>query len=78
MLIETISMRYSHGLHGLMGITLKPSVLKRWAQSMHVCKKALQDVADMADGNRQTDVTTHEKEKPSRIHSYRQEREKIK
>ena len=36
MYIETTFMRYGKGPKGIIGITLKPSAVKRWAFSMHV------------------------------------------
>ena len=39
MFIETTFMRYSHGPGGIIGITLKPSTLERWALSLHVCSQ---------------------------------------
>ena len=33
--IESTFMLYGHGIHGIVGITLKPSTLKKWAYSMH-------------------------------------------
>ena len=37
MFFETAFVRYGHGPGGVIGITLKPSTLKRWALSPHVC-----------------------------------------
>ena len=34
--IETTFMRYGHGPGGLIGITLSPSAVKRWALSLHI------------------------------------------
>ena len=35
--IEFIFMRYGHGPKGIIGITLEPSTLKRWALDLHIC-----------------------------------------
>ena len=37
MYIESTFMRYGHGPNGIVGNTLKPSTLKKWAYSMHTC-----------------------------------------
>ena len=44
MFIESTFMRYGHGAGGIIGITLKPSALKKWAFSMHICSQLKQDV----------------------------------
>ena len=35
--IESTFMRYGHSPGGIIGITVKPSTLKRWALSLHLC-----------------------------------------
>ena len=77
MYIESTFMRYGHGPNGIVGITLQPSALKRWALSMHTCSQLVQDVADMNDGCTESEVLTHKEEKPSRIHSDAQDRQNI-
>jgi len=77
MFIESTFMRYGHGARGIIGITLKPSALKRWALSMHACTKIVKGVADMTRGYKEVDVTSHKEEKPSRIHGDNQDRSKI-
>ena len=57
-------MRYGHGPNGVIGITLKPQTLKRWAYSMHTCSMIVQDIADMSDDSgdkekRREDSTHH-------------------
>ena len=47
MFIETTFMRYGHGPGGLIGITLKPSALKHWALSLHICSRLIKDLAEM-------------------------------
>ena len=49
MFIETTFMRYGHGPGGLIGITLKPSVLNRWALSLHICSRLIKDLAGQAN-----------------------------
>ena len=50
MFIESTFMRYGHGAGGIIGITLKPAALKKWAFSMHICSQLEEDVAGMAMG----------------------------
>jgi hypothetical protein len=63
MWIETTFMRYGNGPNGIIGITLRPESLKRWAYSMHTCSMIVQDIADMLDESREKEVTTHKEEK---------------
>ncbi len=44
---------------------------------MHTCSQLVQDVADMTDGYKQSEVMTHKEEKPSRIRSDSQDRQNI-
>ena len=62
-------MRYGHGSNGIVGITLKPRALKKWALSMHTCSQLVQDVADMEEGKAEVEVTRHKEEGLSRIAS---------
>ena len=59
-------MRYGHSPGGIIDITLKPSTLKRWALSLHVCSHMVQDVSEMGNENRQVPVTVHKEEMPAR------------
>ena len=70
MFIESTFMRYGHGPGGLVGITLSPSTLKRWALSLHTCSRLLKDVADMRDVSVETPfINTHKEEANARIES---------
>ena len=60
-------MRYGHSHGGLVGITLEPSVVKRWALSYHVCAQLRKDMMSSSDPHMQGTVTTHKEEGPSRI-----------
>ena len=62
-------LRFGHGPNRIVGITL--------ALSMHYCSKIVHDVADMAEGDKQTDVAYHKEEMPSRIQSANQDRKTI-
>lgn len=78
MYIETTFMRYGKGPRGIIGVTMRPETLKKWAFSMHICSRILQDLSDMTDDSRADEVTTHKEENPSRIRSDAQDRENIK
>ena len=65
MFIETTFMRYGHGPGGLIGITLKPSALKRWALSLHICSHLIKDLVEMKDVNKQSHQVNHHKEEMS-------------
>ena len=77
MYIETTFMRYGHGPNGIVGITLQPSALKRWALSMHTCSRLVQDVADMDKGYTEKEVMIHKEERPARKKSDAQYRRNI-
>ena len=77
MWIETTLMRYGHGPNRIIGITLKPETLQRWAYSVHTCSMIVQDIADMSDDSVEREVTSHKEEKPSRIISDARDRDKI-
>ena len=49
MFIETTFMRYGKDPGGMIGTTLKPNVLKKWANSLHICTHILNDIADMIE-----------------------------
>jgi hypothetical protein len=77
MFIESTFMRYGHGAGSIIGITLKPAALKKWAFSMHICSQLEEDVTGMAMGYKEKEVTTHKEEKPSRIRADNQDRVNI-
>ena len=70
-------MRYGHGPGGLIGITLSPSALKRWALSLYTCSRLLKDLDDMRDINDSLQVTTHKEEAVARIASDEADRKNI-
>lgn len=78
MLIETTFMRYGHGPSGIIGITLKPSALKRWALSLHICCQLTKDLADMSEEGISTSVEVHKEEGYARIRSDNGDKEKLK
>ena len=77
MFIESTFMRYGHGPGGIIGITLKPSTLERWALSLHICSKLSQDVYNMRDENETKDVRYHKEEGCGRIKADSADRNKI-
>ena len=48
MYIETTFMRYGQGPGGIIGITLKPEMLKTWALGLHVCCQLEQDTVNLS------------------------------
>ena len=44
MFIESTFMKYGHGAKGIIGITLKPTAIKKWAFSMHIYTQLEKDV----------------------------------
>ena len=49
MYIETTFMHYGKGPVGIVGVTLKPSVVKKWPNSLHICTEILKDLDNMRD-----------------------------
>ena len=79
MFIETTFMRYGHGPGGIIGITLKPSALKCWALSLHICSHLIKDLADMNDAGKGSFCASslHKDEMPARKISDARDRKKI-
>ena len=78
MFIETTFMRYGHGPGGLIGITVKPSALKHWALSLHICSHLIKDLAEMKDACKTfVQVNFHKDEMSARKKSDAKERESI-
>jgi len=62
-------MCYGSGPNEIIGITLKPETMKRWAYSMYICSRIVQGIVNMSDHSRDRDMTSHKEEKPSHITS---------
>ena len=77
MYIETTFMRYGKGPKGIIGITLKPSAVKRWAFSMHVGCQVANDVATITQRQNKKEVSSHKEENPARIRSDQKDRNSI-
>ena len=75
--IESTFMRYGHSPGGIVGITLQPNTLKRWALSLHLCAQLRKDVFSLSDPDKQATVTTHKEEGISRIATDATDRQKI-
>ena len=61
-------MRYGHSPSRIIGITLKPATIKKWALGLHICSQLVKDVSEMKENDGQTSVTVHKKE----IHARKQ------
>ena len=67
--IETTFMRYGKGPGCLVGVTLKPSTVKRWALSLHTTSRVESDIDEMRYVQRTREETTHKEEMSGRIAS---------
>ena len=77
MYIETTFMRYGHGPGGLVGVTLKPNTVARWALSLHVCSQIVDDVSAMKGGSQEKHIIQHKEEIRARIKSDATDRGKL-
>ena len=77
MYIESTFMWYGHGPGGIIGITLKPSTLKRWAYGFHLRFQIKSDVVSLVDGNTDKVVDKHKEEGKSRIKADGSDRKNI-
>ena len=64
MFIETTFMCYGKGPGGLVGVTLKPSTIKRWALSLHTTSRVESDIDDMRHEQGTREAATHKEEVP--------------
>jgi len=76
MMIETTFMRYGKGPGGIIGNTLKPSTVKTWALSLHICSMLAKDFSDMITGEK-SNPNLHKEEMKSRMTSDANDRAKI-
>ena len=70
-------MQYGHDAGGLVGLTLQPSAVSRWALSLHVTSQLRLKSTAMKDGRQSKVTTTHKEESMSRIKSDAVDREKL-
>lgn len=75
--IESTFMRYGHSPGGIIGFTLQPSTLKRWALGLHISTQLKRDMLSMTEKNVHNEVTSHKEEGHARIQSDAIDREKI-
>ena len=75
--IETTFMRYGHSPGGIVGITLQPSTLKRWALSLHICVQLKKNIISLSDHDVHHTITTDKEESATRIMTDSVDREKI-
>ena len=76
MFIETTYMRYGHGPSGIIGKTLQPAQLKKWANGLHICTNLIRDMKHLDSDVVQN--SAHKEEMPFRIRNNREDRLKIK
>ena len=77
MYIESTFMRYGKGPGGLIGVTLKPSVVKKWANSLHICTQILKDLDEMREKPPNPSQSVHKEETVGRIRSDEEDRASI-
>ena len=77
MFIESTFMRFGKSTGGLVGITLKPSALSRWALSLHACSNLTKGIGEMRDNKRDQVVMHHREESASRRKSDDEDRQNI-
>ena len=74
MFIKTTFMRYGKGPGGIVGVTLKPEVVKKWANSLHICTQILMGLDDIRERDTNKEKEFHKEEMPSRIKSDEEDR----
>lgn len=67
MFIETTFMRYGHEAGGIVGITLQPAIVTRWALSLHISSQLRNALAMLKDRHKCSNGTSHKKESKARI-----------
>ena len=66
MYIETTFMRYGHNKGGIIGITLKPEMLKVWALSLYTCNSLESSLDNMIE-KKENNHISHKEESKTRI-----------
>ena len=66
MLIETTFVRYGKGPGGIVGVTLQPNVVKKWANSFHITTQILKDLEDMREKAQSKSQEFHKEEAKGR------------
>ena len=62
MFIETTFMKYGKGPGGIVGVTLQPNVVKKWANRFHITTQILKDLDDMREKARPKSQEFHKEE----------------
>ena len=70
-------MIYDNGPGGVIGITLNPKALQRWALAHPISSQLENDLLDMKENHQSKEVTVHKEEGKSRINSDAEDRKKI-
>ena len=79
MFIESTLMKYGKGPPGgLIGITLNPITVKKWANGLHISTQILIDIDNLREGEHKREKIVHKEEMNSTIESDKQDRLKIK
>ena len=77
MFIEATFMRYGKGPGGIVGVTLKPSTVKRWALSLYITSRIESDLEGMRLEQGKKQALVHKEEMPGRISSDSRDRDNI-
>ena len=70
-------MRYGHEPGGLVGVTLNPNAVVRWALSLHVCSQIVNDFSSTKCGSQENQMIQHKEEMYARIMSDATDRGKL-
>ena len=62
MCMETTFIHHGKGPVGIAGVTLKPGVPKKWADSLHICTQILKDLDQMRDRETSCRLDYHKEE----------------
>ena len=77
MFIETTFMRYGKGPGGLIGLTLKPNVVKNWAYNLQTSTQILQNLEKMRKKSENKEKLVHKEEGTGRIKADSTDRENL-
>ena len=77
MFIESTFMRYGKGPTGLIGLTLKPSVIRKWAYSLNIFTQVQEDLERMRESSVKEQIF-HKEESEARKESDRQIKNPVK
>lgn len=72
--METTFIHHGKGLVGIVGVTLKPEVVKKWANSLHICTQILKDQDQVRDRETSCNLDYHEDEMKGCLNSDEKDR----